>query len=123
MTRVLRDSIELDPGLIRLREGLTYSLHSSLGGPIGQLSNELGDVMAYQASSVQLAGRVNRRAGGHKTQQAPIKPSLARPKTDLTVGQPNRTEPVGPTKWAGPVSVQFRSGPHSLFGKRMTSTN
>ena len=27
------------------------------------------------------------------------------------VGQPDRTETVGPTKWARSVSVQFRSGP------------
>ena len=33
-----------------------------------------------------------------------------------SVGQPDRTETVGPTKWDRPVSVQFRSGPDFLFG-------
>ena len=32
------------------------------------------------------------------------------------VGRPDRTEIVGPKKWAGPVSVQLRSGPRQAFG-------
>ena len=32
------------------------------------------------------------------------------------VGRPDRIETVGPTKWAGPVSVQLRSGPLQAFG-------
>ena len=37
--------------------------------------------------------------------------SVGKGKDRPNVGRPDRTETVGPTKWARLVSVQFRSGP------------